>query len=95
MASPHDKALLQELSIAWSDLRELVDWWHLRKAFFERVQDPGSETEFALKTYHVDRRFVTLIKQLADCECTTQKEIINRALQQFFAARETAPDHHD
>jgi len=90
MASPNDKALLQELSAAWDDLTQLVDWWRARKAFYDQDQDPVWATE--LHTYHIARIYIDLIKRHADIECTTQKEIINRALQQFFAGSAITAD---
>lgn len=92
MAFPNDEALLQKLRTAWDDLAQLVDWWHARKAFFERAEDPVWETE--LHSYHIARRYIDLIRQQAEVECTSQKEIINRALGQFFAGSETAADGH-
>src|SRR5437016_5740780 len=93
MAFPSDEALLQELSAAWDDLTQLVDWWRARQAFFERAEDPAWETE--LHTYHVARPYIDLIKRQADLECTTITEIVNRAFQQFFAGSETTADRHD
>jgi len=94
MTSPSgDKALLQELRTAWDDLTELVAWWHARKAFYDRAQDPAWETE--LHTYHVAKPYIDMIKRQADLECTTITEIVNRAFQQFFAGSETAADRHD
>ena len=92
MTSPSDKALLQELHTAWDDLTELVDWWRARKAFYDQSQDPVWETE--LHSYHVAKPYITMIKRQAECECTTQTEIVNRALQQFFAGSETVDDEH-
>jgi hypothetical protein len=92
MTSPSDKALLQELRTVWDDLAQLVDWWQARQAFFDRAQDRAWETE--LKTYHVARRYIDMIKQQADLECTTITEIVNRAFQQFFAGTETTADRH-
>jgi hypothetical protein len=92
MALPNDEALLQELRTAWDDLTQLVDWWHARKAFFERAEDPSWETE--LKTYHVARPYIDLIKRQAERECCTITEVVNRAFQQFFAGNETAADRH-
>jgi len=91
MAPPSsDKALLQELRTVRGDLTDLVAWWRARKTFFERAQDPAWETE--LHTYHVAKRYVSMIKQQADLECTTITEIVNRAFQQFFAGHETMAD---
>src|SRR5262249_8335204 len=81
MAPPSDKALLQELRTVRDDLTQLVDWWRARQAFFDRSQDPMWETE--LKTYHVARPYIDMIKRQADLECTTITEIVNRAFQQF------------
>ena len=92
MAPSSDKALLQELRTVRDDLTQLVDWWRVRKAFFDRAQDPTWETE--LKTYHVARPYIDMIKRQAERECCTITEIVNRALQQFFAS-ETAVDRHD
>src|SRR5262249_32573790 len=93
MAPLSDKALLQELRTVRDDLTQLVEWWRARQTFFDRAQDPAWET--ALKTYHVARPYIDLIKRQADLECTTQTEIVNRAFQQFFAGSETAADRHD
>jgi hypothetical protein len=92
MASPSDKALLQELRAARDDLTQLVEWWRARQAFYDRSRDPVWETE--LHSYHVAKPYITMIKRQADLECTTQKEIVNRAFQQFFAGSETVDDEH-
>ena len=92
-ATPRDTVLLQELRTAWDDLAQLVDWWRARQAFFDRAQDPLWETE--LKTYHVARPYIAMIKRQADLECTTITEIVNRAFQHFFAGSETTADRHD
>jgi hypothetical protein len=93
MAPPRDKALLQELRTVWDDLAQLVDWWQARQAFFDRAQDPTWETE--LKTYHVARPYIDMIKRLAEHESCTITEVVNRAFAQFFAGSETAADRHD
>jgi hypothetical protein len=92
MASPRDKALLQELGASMDELRELLRWWRARQQFVERAEDPRWDT--ALHSYHVAKPYITMIKQQAAYECTSQTEIINRALQQFFAGSETADDGH-
>ena len=92
MAPPSDKVLLQELRTVRDDLTQLVDWWRARQAFFDRAQDPAWETK--LKTYHVARPYIDMIKRQADLECTTITEIVNRAFAQFFAGSETENDRH-
>ena len=92
MASPSDKVLLQELGASMDEIRELLHWWRARQRFVERAEDPTWETK--LHSYHIMKPFITMIKRQAECECTTQTEIINRALQQFFAGRETVDDRH-
>src|SRR5499433_1118246 len=92
MASPRDKALLQELGASMDEIRELLRWWRARQRFVERAEDPRWNT--ALRTYHVAKPYISMIKRQAEYECTTQTEIINRALQQFFAGRETVDDRH-
>jgi hypothetical protein len=92
MASPSDKALLQELRTVWDDLTELVEWWRARKAFYDRSQNPAWETK--LHSYHIEKSYIIMIKRQADRECTTQKEIVNRAFQQFFAGIETLEGEH-
>ena len=76
----------------WDDLTELVDWWRARKALFDRTQDPEWETE--LKTYHIARHFIDLVRRQAESECTSQKEIVHRAFAQFFAGSETEDNCH-
>jgi hypothetical protein len=92
MASPSDKVLLQELGASMDEIRELLHWWRARQRFVARAEDPAWDT--ALHTYHIAKPYITMIKRQAECECTTQTEIINRALQQFFAGRETVDDRH-
>src|SRR5262249_43465338 len=83
MTSPRDKALLQELGASMDELRELLRWWRARQRFVERAEDPTWESK--LHSYHISKLFITMIKRQAEFECTSQKEIINRALQEFFA----------
>lgn len=90
MASPRDKALLQELSASVDELRELLRWWRARQRFVERAEDPAWQTE--LHTYHVAKPYISMIRQQAEFECTTITEIVNRVFQQFFAGSETAND---
>jgi hypothetical protein len=92
MAPLSDKALLHELRTVRDDLTQLVEWWRARQAFYDRAQDPAWETE--LHSFHVAKRYLTLIKRQAEFECTSQKEIVNRAFAQFFAGSETAHDEH-
>jgi hypothetical protein len=92
MAS-NDTALLQQLRTMRDDLTQLVDWWRARKTFFDLAQDPAWETE--LKTYHVAKPYIHLIRLAAERECCTITEVVNRAFQQFFAGNETAADRHD
>jgi hypothetical protein len=93
MAPPSDKALLQELRTVWDDLAQLVDWWQARQAFFDRAQDRPWDTQ--LKTYHVARPYIEMIRRQAERECCTITEIVNRAFQHFFAGSETTADRHD
>jgi hypothetical protein len=90
--SDSDKALLQELRAAMTELRELLRWWEARQRFVERSEDSRWQTQ--LRTYHISKIYVSMIRQQAEFECTTQTEIINRALQQFFAGREIVADEH-
>ena len=92
MAPLSDKALLHELRTLRDDLTQLVDWWRARQTFFDRAQDPAWET--ALKTYHVARPYIDMIRRQAERECCTITEIVNRAFQQFFAGSETVDDRH-
>ena len=92
MASSSDKALLQEIGASMDELRELLRWWRARQRFVERAEDPRWDT--ALHTYHIAKPYITMIKRQAECECTTQTEIINRTLQQFFAGGEIEDDRH-
>jgi len=92
MASSSDNALLQELGASMDEIRELLRWWRARQQFVERAEDPRWDT--ALHTYHIAKPYISMIKRQAEFECTTQTEIINRALQQFFAGSETVDDRH-
>jgi hypothetical protein len=92
MARTSEKALLQELAASMDELRELLRWWRARQQFVERAADPRWDT--ALHSYHILKPYITMIKRQAECECTTQTEIINRALQQFFAGSETEDNCH-
>jgi hypothetical protein len=92
MASPRDKLLWQELGASIDEIRELLRWWRARQRFVERAEDPTWETK--LHSYHIMKPFITMIKRQAELECTSQKEIINRALQQFFAGSEIRDDRY-
>jgi hypothetical protein len=68
------------------DLTEVVDWWRERKRLAITPLDPERKTE--RQTYHVEKRFIELIKRQSDLERVSITEIVNRAFQQFFTAHE-------
>ena len=80
--SPH---LVEALTEAWPDLQALITWWQERQRQVHQAGDP--DRELTRQTYHVQRRFIDLIKREADLDGTTYAAVVNRAFAQYFGER--------
>ena len=65
-----------------SDLRELLEWWNVRKRALQIREDLHQETE--RKTYHIQKRYIEAIERAADLEHVSITEIVNRSLGYYF-----------
>jgi hypothetical protein len=77
--SPEVAAFVTE---ALPALQSLVAWWQERQRLAEQASTP--ERQLIRQTYHVEKRFVGLIKQEADLRRTTYAHVLNDALTQYF-----------
>lgn len=75
------------LTAAYPDLQTLVSWWQERQRHVHQAGDP--ERQLERQTYHVQRRFIALIKREADLRETTYATIVNHAFEQYFRGRTT------
>jgi transcriptional regulator with XRE-family HTH domain len=70
-----------ELGTITADLLEVAAWWRARKM---RRLDPGEPRDTQRQTWHVDKRWIEQVKEMADSEGVSQAEIVDRAFRQFF-----------
>jgi transcriptional regulator with XRE-family HTH domain len=73
-----------ELEAVRSDFWEMIGWWRERKA---RVVNQGIPRDTTRATYHVERRFVELIRHEAETEDVSITEVVNRALRAYFEGK--------
>ena len=80
---PVDMSILQpaELEAVRADFWEMIDWWRARKARIVHQSTPRDTTR---QTYHVERRFVELIRHEAETERVHITEVVNRAFKMYF-----------
>jgi hypothetical protein len=69
-----------------NDLRELVDWWRARREALQHAQEASRTT--ACVTFQVEQRWLEAIRRQAELNGTTITQVINQALQAFFAGKE-------
>jgi hypothetical protein len=70
-----------ELEAVRSDFWEMITWWRDRKMKLVNKSIPRETTR---ATYHVERRFVELIREEAEAEGISITEVVNRALRTYF-----------
>jgi AraC-like DNA-binding protein len=80
---PHAMISAQDLQ----DLQALLAWWRARQRLVAQAGDP--ERELQRQTYHVEKRFIDLIRREADLQGLTYAAVVNRAFAQYFAERST------
>lgn len=74
--------LPEELIAARGDLWEMIEWWRARKTSLQIGQGGPRETQ--RYTFHIETRYIDLIKQHADVERISYSAVVNTALQRFF-----------
>jgi hypothetical protein len=73
-----------ELEAVRVDFWEMIDWWRERKA---RIVNQGTPRDTIRQTYHVERRFVELIRYEAETEGVSITEVVNRVFKMYFEKR--------
>jgi hypothetical protein len=73
-----------ELEAVKSDFWEMVQWWRDRKMKQVHKSVPR---DLQRQTYHVERRYIELIKHEAETEGVSITEVVNRALRGYFERR--------
>ena len=73
-----------ELDAVKSDFWELITWWRDRKLKAVQARTPRDTQR---QTYHVERRYIELIKHEAETEGVSITEVVNRALRMYFERR--------
>jgi hypothetical protein len=73
-----------ELEAVRSDFWEMIRWWRDRKI---KLVNKGRPRETTRATYHVERRFVELIREEAEAEGISITEVVNRALRAYFEGK--------
>lgn len=76
-----------EIDTMLDDLRELVAWWHERKAVLQVSQDTDRETRRV--TFFVEKRWEDAIRRQSDLDGTTYTQIVNDAFRQYFEGKST------
>ena len=67
------------------DIVEMVDWWRQRKRIAREYE--GTPRETVRMTYHVEPRYIDLIKEFAKAEGVSITDVVNRAFRQFFEGK--------
>jgi hypothetical protein len=70
-----------ELEAVKLDFWEMIQWWRDRKLKIVRASTPRDTQR---QTYHVERRYIELIKHEAEAEGISITEVVNRALGAYF-----------
>ena len=73
-----------ELEAVKSDFWEMITWWRDRKL---KVVQASTPRDTQRQTYHVERRYIELIKHEAETEGVSITEVVNRALRMYFERR--------
>lgn len=67
------------------DIMEIVGWWRQRKRIAQEYE--GTPRETVRMTYHVEPRYIELIKEFAKSEKVSITDVVNRAFRQFFEGK--------
>jgi hypothetical protein len=70
-----------ELDAVKSDFWEMIQWWRDRRLKQVHKSVPR---DLQRQTYHVERRYIELIKHEAETEGVSITEVVNRALRAYF-----------
>jgi hypothetical protein len=73
-----------ELEAVKSDFWEMIQWWRDRKL---KVVQASTPRDTQRQTYHVERRYIELIRHEADTEGISITEVVNRAFRTYFEER--------
>jgi transcriptional regulator with XRE-family HTH domain len=73
-----------ELDAVKADFWEMITWWRDRKLKLIQASTPRDTQR---QTYHVERRYIELIKHEAETEGVSITEVVNRALRMYFERR--------
>jgi hypothetical protein len=74
-----------------SDFWEMITWWRDRKLKVVKARTPR---DLQRQTYHVERRYIELIKHEAETEGVSITEVVNRALRGYFEVRRNCHTVH-
>jgi hypothetical protein len=67
-----------------SDFWEMIQWWRDRRL---KQRHKSLPRDLQRQTYHVERRYIELIREEAETEGVSITEVVNRALGKYFARR--------
>src|SRR5882724_10451975 len=70
-----------ELEAVRSDFWEMIGWWRDRRLKQDNASTPR---DTARQTYHVERRYIALIRAEAEAEGVSIMEVVNRAFKTYF-----------
>ncbi len=73
-----------ELEAVKADFWEMITWWRDWKLKAVQASIPRDTQR---QTYHVERRYIELIKHEAETEGMSITEVVNRALRMYFERR--------
>jgi hypothetical protein len=73
-----------EFEAVRADFWDMIAWWRDRKMKLVQKNVPR---DMVRSTYHVERRFVELIRHEAESEGVSITEVVNRALRMYFERR--------
>jgi hypothetical protein len=73
-----------ELDAVKSDFWEMIQWWRDRKMKQVHKRVPR---DLQRQTYHVERRYIELIRHEAESEGISITEVVNQALGAYFEKR--------
>jgi hypothetical protein len=73
-----------ELDAVRADFWEMMEWWRDRKLKQIHKSVPR---DLQRQTYHVERRYIELIREEAEADGVSITEVVNRALRAYFERR--------
>ena len=71
-----------ELEAVRSDFWEMIGWWRDRRL---KQINASTPRDTARQTYHVEKRYIELIREEAEAEGVSIMEVVNRALRAYFS----------